>query len=53
MRKHVQETIKKDNTQYIGKTKSKSLVTLRVSPKKSPKKLTDLIIERKKPYDKE
>ena len=53
MRKHVQETIKKDNTQCIGKSKKSSSVTLRVSPKKSPKKLTDLIIERKKPYDKE
>ena len=53
VRKHVQETIKKDNTQCIGKSKKSSSVTLRVSPKKSPKKLTDLIIERKKPYDKE
>ena len=58
VRKHVQETIKKDNEQFMTKKKSSS-VTLKISsPGKSPKKkITDLLTEdkkgRKKPYDKE
>lgn len=56
VRKHVKETIKKDNEQFIEKKKSS--VKLRVkSPMKtrsSTKELTDLLQEeRKKPYDKE
>ena len=58
VRKHVQETIKKDNEQFMTKKKSSS-VTLKISsPGKCPKKkITDLLTEdkkgRKKPYDKE
>ena len=52
---HIEKTIKKDNKQFLEKKRSS--VKLKISsPKKSPKKLTDLLTEekkRKKPYDKE
>ena len=49
---HVQETIKKNNQEFI---KKKSSVKLKITPpRKSPRtKLTDLLTkEEKKPYDK-
>ena len=56
VREHIESTIKKDNKQYLEKTKSSSKIprAIKTSSPSSQVKLTDLVTEerhRKKPYD--
>ena len=60
VRKHVENTIKKDNKQYLEKLRSSSKIprAIKTSSPTSQVKLTDLVTEekqqrRKKPYDRE